>query len=127
MGINQSIKIENEFISEIKKISQETKFTTNSSLFYEGQVPIVAYLLVEGCIQLLKNNKIKKTLKPGTLIGLNELMTNSPSKLSAQVQADSVLYFLDKSTLLEIINDHNTDLSAFLLQAAEINPQGITT
>lgn len=127
MGINQSIKIENEFISEIKKFSQETKFSKSSTLYYEGQIPIVAYLLIEGSIHLLKNNKIKKILKPGTLIGLNELMTNSPSKLSAQVEAESVLCFLDKSTLFEIIKYQNNELSLFLLQAAEIKPQGITT
>lgn len=127
MGTNQSIKLENEFISEIKKFSQETKFSTSSTLYYEGQIPIVAYLLIEGSIHLLKNNKIKKILKPGTLIGLNELMTNSPSKLSAQVQAESVLCFLDKSTLIEIIKYQNNELSLFLLQAAEIKPQGITT
>ena len=83
MNIRESIKVELSDISDIKKVSPPKKFTISSPLFYEGQVPIVAYLLIEGCIQLLKNKKIKKIIKPGSLIGLDELMTNSPAKLSA--------------------------------------------
>lgn len=114
-----SIKLENESITEIKKISPVKKFSISSPLFYEGQIPIVAYLLVDGCIHLLKNKKIKKILKPGSLIGLNELMTNSPSKLSAQVVAESTLCFLDKSTIQEIIHEDNSSLSELLKEEVE--------
>lgn len=106
-----SIILENVDITEIKKISPPKKFFINSPLFYEGQVPVVAYLLLNGCIQLLKNKKVKKTLKPGSLIGLNELMTNSPSKVGAEVKAESTLCFLDKSTILEVIKEENSTLA----------------
>ncbi|MBC7537473.1 MAG: cyclic nucleotide-binding domain-containing protein [Bacteriovorax sp.] len=114
MSTPQPIKLENEAIAEIKGLSPQKKYSISSPLFYEGQVPIVAYLLLEGCIQLLKNKKIKKILKPGSLIGLNELMTNSPSKLSAQVQAESTLCFLDKSTIQEIILEESSTLAIIL-------------
>jgi CRP-like cAMP-binding protein len=105
------IILEMTAITEIKKISTSKKFTINSPLFYEGQIPVVAYLVLNGCIQMLKNNKIKKILKPGSLIGLNELMTNSPSSLSAEVKAESTLCFLDKSTILEIIEEESSLLA----------------
>ncbi|MBP9682087.1 MAG: cyclic nucleotide-binding domain-containing protein [Bacteriovorax sp.] len=110
----EAINLENQSVMEIKKISSEKKYNTQCPLFYEGQVPIVAYLLIEGCIQLIKNKKIKKILKPGALIGLSELMTNSPAKLSALVQPESTLCFLDKSTIKEIIHDDNTSLAQLL-------------
>ena len=114
-----SIKLENKDIVEIKKLSPQKKYSTCSPLFYEGQIPIVAYLLIDGCIQLLKNKKIKKILKPGSLIGLNELMTNTPSKLAAMVQPESTLCFLDKSTILEILHDNKSALSFLLSEEAD--------
>lgn len=101
MPIQQSIKLNPEDIALIKELSPMRKFDLTSPLFYEGQVPIVAYLLVDGSIVLFKKKKIKNILKAGSLVGLNELLSNSPSKLSAQVSADSILCFLDKSTMLE--------------------------
>lgn len=106
------IKLENQVISEIARISTQKKFSISSTLFYEGQVPIVAYLLIDGCIKLTKKNKTKKILKPGALIGLNELMTNSPASLSASVQADSILCFLDKSTILEDLKNKDSSLAS---------------
>ncbi|MDO9182754.1 MAG: cyclic nucleotide-binding domain-containing protein [Bacteriovorax sp.] len=115
MSILTSIKLETASICEITKLSTQKRFSTSSPLFYEGQIPIVAYLLLEGCIQLLKNKKIKHILRPGSLIGLDELMSNSPSKHEAFVHAESTLCFLDKSTILEIIHEENSSL-AFLLR-----------
>jgi CRP-like cAMP-binding protein len=114
MSKNTSIQLEKESINEIAKVTPTKKFILNSHLFYEGQIPIVAYLLVEGCIKLMKNKKIKKILKPGSLVGLKELMNNSPSKLSAQVQADSTLCFLDKSTIQEMIQHEGNAISDLL-------------
>lgn len=109
-----SIKLESDTITEIKILSPKKKFSISTPLFYEGQIPIVAFLLLEGSIHLLKNKKTKKILRPGSLIGLNELMTNSPAKISAFVQADSVICFLDKSTILEIILEKNSSLANLL-------------
>ena len=106
-----SIKLEEKVISEIKRISHKIKFSRNSHLFYQGQIPIVAYLLDKGVIQLIKNKKIKKILLPGSLIGLNSLMTNSPAKFEALVQAESILYYLDKSTIQEISNNEKSVLA----------------
>jgi CRP-like cAMP-binding protein len=114
MNKQDSFKLENKSIDEIKKISQEKRFSITSPLYYEGQIPIVAYLLLEGCIQLLKNKKIKKILKPGSLIGLSELMNNTPAKLSAQIQAESTVCYLDRSTIQEIIKDEESDLASLL-------------
>jgi CRP-like cAMP-binding protein len=111
------IKLENNLISEIKKFSTQKKFSSTAPLFYEGQIPIVAYLILEGCVQLMKNKKIKKILKPGSLIGLAEMMTNAPSKLTAQVQAETTLCFLDKSTIKEIIhNEKDSDLTRLIIE-----------
>lgn len=116
MTKTDAIKLEADFIEEIKKISHQKKFSTQSPLFYEGQIPVVAYLVIDGCVQLLKNKKVKKILKPGSLIGLNELMTHSPAKLSAHAMPDSTLCFLDKSTIKEITSDEGSPLAKFFME-----------
>lgn len=113
------IKIESDLIAEIKKLSLQKKFTSTAPLFYEGQVPIVAYLILEGTVQLMKSKKIKKILKAGSLIGLPEMMGNTPSKLTAQALADTTLCFLDKSTINEIIHgDAHSEISRIIKEGA---------
>lgn len=120
MSIIKTIKLNPTCIAKIKEISPARKFALTSPLFYEGQVPIVAYLILEGSIVLFKNKKIKTIVKPGYLIGLNEVMNNAPSKMSAEVKADSTLCYLDKSTLMEIINLEKSELSKLFLKTTEI-------
>lgn len=114
-----SIRLEPDMIDELRTFSPLKKFITSSPLFYAGQIPIVAYLLIDGSITLHKNKKIKKIVKPGCLIGLNELMANIPAQLSAQVLAESTLCFLDKSTIKEIIENHHSTLGDLLKEESE--------
>ena len=119
MGKIFSTNIEPKFIAEIETISQHKKISITSPLFYEGQVPVAAILLIDGHIQLLKNKKIKIKLSAGSLVGLNELMTNTPVKLEAIVEAESTLCFLDKSTILELIQDGQSNLAVFLKEETQ--------
>jgi CRP-like cAMP-binding protein len=118
MATLKTVKIENDLIDHVKHISQEKKFIVDSNLFYEGQVPIVAYLVVKGCIELFRNKKVKFSLNEGSIVGVKELLSHTPSKLSARVQADSVLCFLDKSTLKEIIDNPHSHLRTVLSEAS---------
>lgn len=109
------IKISNELIEKIKAVSTPHCYSSRSDLFYEGQTPIVAYLLVEGYIHLTKNKKIKGILDPGTLFGLKELMNNEPVDVDAQILPNTMVCFLDRSTILEILNKQTKEpLSEFL-------------
>lgn len=110
MSIIKTIKLSPAFIEKIKEICPVKKFSLTSPLFYEGQTPVVAYLVVEGSVVLFKKKKVKNVVKPGSLIGLKELVTNSPSRMTAEVSAESTLCFLDKSTMLEVMNLENSEL-----------------
>jgi CRP-like cAMP-binding protein len=112
------IKISDELVSKIKKVSNSHCYSTQSDLFYEGQTPIVAYLLLEGYIHLTKNKKIKGILDPGTLLGLKELMNNEAVDVDAQILPNTKVCFLDRSTILEILNtdDEKNELHNFFNQ-----------
>lgn len=112
-----SILLEQKIVTELLKHSPHKKYLVEAPLFYEGQIPIVAFLLVEGCIQLLKKKKTKKNLKAGSLIGYKEMMSNSPAELSATVQPDSTVCFLDKSTIKEILLEKNSLLAQILVES----------
>jgi signal-transduction protein with cAMP-binding, CBS, and nucleotidyltransferase domain len=119
MGKIYSTNIGPKFIAEIETVSQHKKISITSPLFYEGQIPVAAILLINGHIQLLKNKKMKIKLSAGSLVGLNELMTNTPVKLEAIVEAESRLCFLDKSTILEIMKYGQKNLADFFKEEAQ--------
>jgi CRP-like cAMP-binding protein len=112
----KTIKLNQEFITRITASSPTIKYSLSSPLFYQGQVPIVAYLVIDGAVALYRSKNSKNLIKPGYLIGLNELMTNSPSRMHAEVKAESSLCYLDKSTMLEIINNEQLDYSALVVK-----------
>lgn len=121
MDLKYLIRLDREHINLIRNIClKENSFQSASTLFYEGQTPIVAYLVIDGVVNLVKNRRIKTTLKSGSLIGLKELMLNKPVPLEAKVEPNSSLVFLDKSTIQEIINaTHGSDLSMLFRELVE--------
>lgn len=121
MDLKTLIRLDRDHINKIRSIAlKENSFRSASTLFYEGQTPIVAYLVVEGAVNLLKNRKIKTSLRSGALIGLKELMLNKPVPLEAKAEPNTSLLFLDRSTIQEIINaTHGTDLSMLFRELVE--------
>ena len=103
------VKISKDIIEKIKKISNPHCYSTQSNLFYEGQTPIVAYLLVEGHIHLSRNKEVKEILAAGTLLGLKELMNNEAVDVDAQILPNTKVHFLDRSTVLEVLNAKKED------------------
>jgi CRP-like cAMP-binding protein len=108
-------QIQNKFIDKLKEISSIRTYPHQADLYYEGQTPIVAYLLLQGRAHFTKNSKVKGTIESGHIIGLRELWFHQPSKLGARAMPNSEICFLDKSTIQEIINGHHGEIEqAFL-------------
>lgn len=103
------VAINSAAIKKILDIAKVHEFDVQSDLYYEGHTPVVAYLIVEGKVQLTKNKKIKGTVEAGNLIGLVELLNHTPSPLGARILPNSKVCFIDKSTLLEILDGHLDD------------------
>lgn len=97
--------IDDHTVERLRSLGEHTKFNVTSNLFYEGQTPVVAYLIVNGTIHLTKNKKVKKTLAAKTLIGVKELMLHKEISFGAKVIAGTEICFLSKSDILELINN----------------------
>lgn len=92
----------------VKKISQiggQILCHTKTPLFYEGHIPIVAYLLKKGRVEVGLGKKTLLNLKPGEVLGLNEFHHKLPSIFWAMALKGSELIYIDKSTLNEFMND----------------------
>ena len=111
---SEAIKIQQPLIDIIKDKGNIHTYSVQSDLFYEGQTPIVAYLILEGKINLVKGKKVKLILEKHHLIGVKELMEHLPSRYGAKIMPNTKVSFLDRSTILEILEHKDCDLETFL-------------
>ncbi len=110
-----------DVIERILSLSMPYTYNHHSQLFYEGQTPIVAYLVLEGELHLTKNKRIRSKVYPGQILGLHELVDHTPHPFAAEALPKTRVVFLDISTVKEILSGHLPDLKdAFenILQSA---------
>ena len=100
---NEILTIPDPLIDSILDLASPLKYSSSSNLFYAGQIPIVAYLLLEGMIHFTKDGTIINTFSRGNIIGLKELMNNRPMNVDAQIQTGTEVCFMDRSTILSIL------------------------
>ena len=98
------IEVGPRLIDRIQKLCEHHTYSVESELYYEGQTPVVAYLLLSGDASLFKKRRKSIPLKPGCLFGLKELILHQQSVYGAKIGAGSEVCFLDRSTVKEIID-----------------------
>lgn len=108
------IELSNELVKKIISYFPTKKYLTQSHLFYEGQVPISGYLLLNGCIKVTQKKKLHKILNPGHVLGVNELLTTKPISLSAEAFPNTEICFMDKTTLNEIFQNPEPELALLI-------------
>jgi CRP-like cAMP-binding protein len=101
------IEIEDKIVKKLRSRCEKITYSATADLFYEGQIPVVAYLIVSGNIHLMKKKKIKTTLGPGSLLGAKELMLNKNADHTAVIMPQTEVCFLSKSDINEIISGHD--------------------
>lgn len=113
------IKLSDKLIKKICTYFPSKKYKTLSPLFYEGQIPISGYLILNGSIQITNKKKYKKILMSGALVGLTELMNKIPSKMNAEVFPNTEVCFLDKSSLNEFKEKADPELQDIFREVTE--------
>lgn len=115
------IELSSDLVKKISTYFPSKKFKAQAHLFYEGQIPISGFLILEGSIQITKKNKFKKLISKNNLIGLFELLSKKPISLSAEAFPNTEVCFLDQTTLLEIFKEPHSELAAFFKSLIEKN------
>lgn len=101
---NNLYEATNKVLEKLELICTPREFHIATDLYYEGHTPVVAYLILDGKVNLTKRKKIKTIAERGVILGIKELMSHSPCEFGAKVQPNSKICFLDKSTIFEILN-----------------------
>lgn len=112
--------LSDEAIRALKTIAPFKIYSADAPLHYRGQTPVAAYLIMKGNVLLLKNNKTYHKLTKGSLIGYQELLFNIPSMFTAKALSNAEIYYIDRSTILEIKNSKNTKISRLYSELSNI-------
>lgn len=112
--------LSDEAIRALKTIAPFKTYSADAPLHYRGQTPVAAYLIMKGNVLLLKNNKTYHKLTKGSLIGYQELLFNIPSMFTAKALSNAEIYYIDRSTILEIKNSKNTKISRLYSELSNI-------
>lgn len=119
MVIKTLIKLDKKTIEKLKSVCRVQLLSVPTPLFYQGHIPMVAYLVIDGDVNLMKNKKIKSTVKSGGVIGVKELITNTPSTVTAEAAANTTVCYLDRSTVQDIIESGDLETSSFFQNLLE--------
>lgn len=93
----------------LEPILEKRVFKNTIEIIYEGHIPHVGYLLIQGEAFLGKKNKFKQVIRPGTTIGARELLNGHPHPSTAKIFSGSEVYILCRSSLMELINNSSTN------------------
>jgi CRP-like cAMP-binding protein len=113
MVIKTLVTLDRKNIEKLKQLCPTHIITSPTNLFYQGQVPIVAYLIIDGIVNLNKNKKLKSVVTAGGIIGIKELIRHTPSSVTAEAQANTTICYLDRSTVHDIIQNSDATLASF--------------
>jgi CRP-like cAMP-binding protein len=99
-----------ETVSKLQEKSVAMKYQVEVDMIYEGHIPIVGILLLFGRIKLYRGRRLKQQLDRGHLLGVRELMQGVPFEYTARICSGSEICYLDKSTILELLQHEDQEL-----------------
>lgn len=78
-------------------------FNTGTEIIYHGQIPMAAYILIEGNIELTNSRKkIIHQCQPLQLIGFYEIYTDSAFNFTANIKPNTKVLTVDRSAIREM-------------------------
>lgn len=115
MKIVTDIQFTKELLKEIKKLFPQKNILSSVQLFYKDQIPLSGFFLEKGKVVLKKNRNKSIEVAPYSFFGLDECLNNNPSVFEGQALPESTIYFLDKTTLLEVLHEtKNSPLKSYI-------------
>lgn len=93
----------NSEVDFMRTVLGDHVYNSSTQIIYRGQVPMAAYILIEGVIELRDSQKkVVETLTGHHLIGFKEICLNKPFRFTAEIQAGSKVLILDRSSIQQI-------------------------
>lgn len=101
------IKLTDDEIYGLQKQHTPLVFKNECHLIYESHIPHAGILLLQGELKLIRKRKILGTLPFGSMIGLGNLIHNTPLPLGVKVSKDSRVILIEKSQILQEISQRD--------------------
>ena len=109
MNKNMRVLSDNE-ISILQQHFQPLTFENAFQLVYEKQIPNTGVVLIAGEMELIKQKKVHEKIRPGFLLGVHHLVNNEPVKFGCKVKENSVVIMIQKSDIMEALNNRKSAL-----------------
>ena len=107
--------VSEQMIKKISEISTMKQYRSNADIIYKGHVPHCGFLLVEGRITLKIGRDKSMEIFNGSLIGIKEMMCSEPFKFDVNIDSNSSVFILDKSTIGEMLVSGDDNLKELFL------------
>lgn len=102
-------QLTNREIQILKRYFDTYRFRIEFNLSYESQIPHFALVLLTGNATFQEKRKKIGEVPPGTLLGLNQVLTNSPSKQGLRLASGSEVVLILKSQLLKVLSNKRSE------------------
>jgi CRP-like cAMP-binding protein len=108
------IKLTPKQIKFLRRDFELLKFTSDSDLVYELQIPNTGIVLISGELSLFQKSKIHTTIQPGHLLGVKAIINSEPVEHGCKVTGDSELILLHKGDIMKALSDKDSELYAII-------------
>lgn len=97
--------LDNKSIATLAKTSFKRRFDARKEIISEGTCPQSVFLIVEGDVMCVKNDKIFHTLKQNEIFGNISIFSSTPSIFSYIVEAESLLVEVPYDNFLALLGE----------------------
>lgn len=92
----------------LDRVKASNTYVRGQVVFYEENAPLGAYCVFSGQVKLFRlgqggRTRVVRIAGPGEFIGLEAILTRQSYQATAEALEDSVLCFVDKETLLQMM------------------------
>lgn len=101
-------------LNALQKEFEVLTFTSDFDFVYEEQVPPAVIVIVEGKLELIKNSKVIQEVTSGHLLGMKQLLEETPVKTGCRVKGNSRVILLGKSHLLKSVKNKRSPLYSLM-------------
>jgi len=92
-------------LEKVAKASDEITMTAGSLIVDQGQTGREAFIVLDGEVDIRRNNRKVATLGPGAVVGELSLLDHGPRTATAVCATDCTLMVIDQRRFLGVIDD----------------------
>lgn len=95
-----------EHLSYIAAISEEFTVSAGRLLYRQGDAPDGLYIVVSGCVRMLRFREEIERISAGGSFGVWALFDNEPRLATAETVEESRLLFVPREEFYDVLSDH---------------------